>query len=310
MTPGNYSKYRGKNNSGKRKIQFAEEISKKINDAGVRVKRDKDKVKAKITHIETCFRSAHDFAFTETGAGIKETDEGNFRDIILKKCPWYFDLLDIFKDRASAKPKMTSDELDSEEDVSPSDTNFSDDDDDNDDGDDDCGKQNDTDDTSDKGSAGLVCSILDPSSKNSSSLSTAGSLSKSSTTSTKCSGAGGSTRPLSVRCRKKSKGDDDDLFGTGGGNIKTWVAELNNKKSKQLDEQVRHNKVMEDTCKWKAKNDELEYKFNVMKKYQEMKDMKMPKKQIVKHFPEMKDLVDDDYDGDSVDDDYDDNSDV
>jgi hypothetical protein len=115
ITPGNYSKYRGKNNLGKRKIHFAEEISKRIHDAGVRVKRDKDKVTAKIKHIETSFRSAHDFAFTETGAGLKETDEGNFRDIILKKCPWYFDLLPIFQDRASAKPRLTSDDLDSDE---------------------------------------------------------------------------------------------------------------------------------------------------------------------------------------------------
>jgi hypothetical protein len=71
VTPGNYSRYRGKNNSGKTKIQYADEIAKKITDAGVRVKRDKEKVKAKISHIENCFRSAHDFAFTETGCRNK-----------------------------------------------------------------------------------------------------------------------------------------------------------------------------------------------------------------------------------------------
>jgi hypothetical protein len=42
MTPGNYSKYRGKKNLGKTKIQFAEDIAKKSNDAGVRVKHDRD----------------------------------------------------------------------------------------------------------------------------------------------------------------------------------------------------------------------------------------------------------------------------
>lgn len=40
------------------------------------------------------------------------------------------------------------------------------------------------------------------------------------------------------------------------------------------DEQVHHNKVMEDASKWKAKNNELKYRFNLLKKYQEMKDMK------------------------------------
>jgi ribosomal protein L2 len=70
----------GKNNSGKRKIQYAEEIAKKINDASVRVKQDKDKVKAKISHIEDCFRSAYDWANTENGAGMKENDESTFKD--------------------------------------------------------------------------------------------------------------------------------------------------------------------------------------------------------------------------------------
>ena len=62
---------------------------------------------------------------------------------MLRKCPWYFDLLDIFQDRASVKPKMTSDELDSDEedDVTPSD----DDDSDNDDNDDDSNGNDDTD---------------------------------------------------------------------------------------------------------------------------------------------------------------------
>lgn len=68
--------------------------------------------------------------------------------------------------------------------------------------------------------------------------------------------------------------------------------------SSALNEQVRHNKAMEETAKWKSKNDELEYKFNVIKKYREMRDMKMSKKQICKIFPEMKDLVDDDNDDD------------
>ena len=35
ITPGNYSKYRGKNNSGKKKLQYADEVAKRINAAGV-----------------------------------------------------------------------------------------------------------------------------------------------------------------------------------------------------------------------------------------------------------------------------------
>jgi hypothetical protein len=37
---------------GKKKIQFADDLAKIINNAGVRVKRDKAKVKDKIEHIE------------------------------------------------------------------------------------------------------------------------------------------------------------------------------------------------------------------------------------------------------------------
>jgi hypothetical protein len=49
------------------------------------------------------------------------------------------------------------------------------------------------------------------------------------------------------------------------------MADYDDKKSKQFEEQVRHNKAMEETAKWKAKNDELEDKINVMKKYREMR---------------------------------------
>jgi hypothetical protein len=55
---------------------------------------------------------------------------------------------------------------------------------------------------------------------------------------------------------------------------------------------------MEEMARWKAKNDELEYKFNVIKKYREMRDMKMSNRPIFKMFPEMNDLVDVDNDDD------------
>lgn len=70
-------------------------------------------MKAKIQHIESSFHSAHDCSNTDTGAGLKEMDEGTFKDVVLKKCPWYFNLLPIFADLTSAKPRMTTDDLDS-----------------------------------------------------------------------------------------------------------------------------------------------------------------------------------------------------
>jgi len=45
---GNYRNYRGKNNNGKRKKHFCEEIAKRINEAGVREKRNAKQVQSKI----------------------------------------------------------------------------------------------------------------------------------------------------------------------------------------------------------------------------------------------------------------------
>ena len=52
IVPGNYAKYRGKNDQGKKKIHYADEIAKKTNNSDVCVHRDKDRVKAKIEYID------------------------------------------------------------------------------------------------------------------------------------------------------------------------------------------------------------------------------------------------------------------
>jgi hypothetical protein len=187
--------------NGKGKIEYAEEIARKINAAGVRVKRDAVKVKSKIEHIESCFKSAHDFSFTETGAGLKEKDDAtDFNEAVLKKCPWYFDLLPIFQDRASARPKMTSDELDQ----SDSDEEDDCDEDDCGDDDDDGGDAGGDDDDDDGGASidGSVHSIANSSSSSHVPHTITPSLSLSSKkklgTGTKRFGVGGSSRPLSV----------------------------------------------------------------------------------------------------------------
>jgi len=114
LTEGNYSKYRGKDTQGKKKKDFAEDIARKIKDEGVLCERTAKEVINKIEHIERCFRSAHDFANSETGAGLKRQSEGTFNDAIRQKCPWYFELFPIFQDRASARAKLTNeDDLDS-----------------------------------------------------------------------------------------------------------------------------------------------------------------------------------------------------
>jgi hypothetical protein len=119
MAEGNYVKFCGKNNGGVKKKQICNALAEKMSNE-TNSKRDAKNVLSKIQHIERSFREAHIFATSETGAGVKADDEGNFKEIVEKKCPYYYDLVDIMSDRASAKPKATSYDLDeeNEEDVS------------------------------------------------------------------------------------------------------------------------------------------------------------------------------------------------
>jgi hypothetical protein len=114
-TPGNYSRYRGKNNAGKTKLQIAQELIDLFVLHGVRAKRNAKQVLSKITMLEDKFKTVHDWT-QATGAGMEGT--GGYEDYIKSRCPFYYDLLPIMQDRASAKPKYTSEDLlaeDSEE---------------------------------------------------------------------------------------------------------------------------------------------------------------------------------------------------
>jgi hypothetical protein len=110
-THGNYERFRGTGNNGVRKINFANTIASTINNAGVRKVRTGKDVLNKIEYIEKSFRLAHDWSHTETGEGLRETDKGSYEEALLKKCPWYFDLVDIFQDRANARPHYTTDNM-------------------------------------------------------------------------------------------------------------------------------------------------------------------------------------------------------
>ena len=63
----------------------------------------------KIGRIEDQFRSAYNFAHSETGAGI-ESSPGTecFQDLVRKKCLYYNELFDIMADRSSTTPKATN----------------------------------------------------------------------------------------------------------------------------------------------------------------------------------------------------------
>jgi hypothetical protein len=82
-------------------------------------KRDAKSVLSKIQHIERTWYLAHSFATLETLAGIKENDgAAHFEDLVEKKCPYYYKLLEVMQDRASSEPKATSYESDEDNSLS------------------------------------------------------------------------------------------------------------------------------------------------------------------------------------------------
>jgi len=109
--PGNYSKWRGdKDHQGRKKKEVAKTIADFINAGGVVEKRTPAQVQAQMSRLESNMRQAYDFACTETGAGLMETDKISFDEAVRKKCSYYFDLKEIMCERASITPKVTSDE--------------------------------------------------------------------------------------------------------------------------------------------------------------------------------------------------------
>ena len=108
--PGNYAKFRAPPN-GKTKHSFCELIADKLRRAEVVKERDAGAVKSKIESIETAFKACHDWA-NETGQGVLERDgQVVFEEACRKKFPHYFDLIDIFGDRAMARPCTTTDDV-------------------------------------------------------------------------------------------------------------------------------------------------------------------------------------------------------
>lgn len=107
-TEGNYSKFCGKHNEGIKKKQYAETLANKMSEETIS-KRDSKNALNKIQHIEKKWREAHNFATSETGAGIQESDGATtFENLVKAKCPHYYELLEIMQDRASSAPKVTN----------------------------------------------------------------------------------------------------------------------------------------------------------------------------------------------------------
>jgi hypothetical protein len=198
-------------------------------------KRTAKNVKHKIEHIERSWRKAHNFATSETGAGDLNENEGTFKDTVLEKCLHYYDLLEVMQDRASSKPKFTNYDLES----------HSEDDDEEEEDD--------------------AASALSEESGGTKQTSTSSGTKQTSTSKTSTTSKKRKTASLLM--------DDSAVAALSAGNKAL---------EQRFNELARHNKVVENMevkrfaleekkynqMAWQGKNDELNYKMNLLHKYQ------------------------------------------
>lgn len=322
---GNYAKYRGSDNGGKSKISFCQDIANMLKRRGMRSERSAKNVLDKITNIENRFRHAFDFAH-QTGAGLKSKGDGTFEETLTKKFRYYFDLLPIIADRASAHPSTTSDdhnkgrgyqsEVDDEDD-SKSNTQgtsavFDDDNDDEDvdfeqdsepidylgHGDDhpteEPTEENDTNDN-------VAVDIVDQTpKKDNTDLSNKASGSQTSSKVTRKRKAVASSKKKAVKKKTGNFKIDHRLLIDS--DEETATSETQNKlvlqsrlKKTELMEHKRHNIEMEtiqrENNKWENKQKELAYKRQLWTQFKELKETGLEDEQIVEIFPDMKDFI-------------------
>lgn len=101
----------------------------KINSYGVQVERTAHQVQCHVEAIEKQMRAAIDFADSETGVGLQETDPDSWDRAILLKCKFYHQLKPVFIERAGMTPSATTNDIldgSSSSDSDSSDSNSSD----------------------------------------------------------------------------------------------------------------------------------------------------------------------------------------
>ena len=286
MSEGNYSKFCGKNNDGVKKIQFCNNIAAKISEETTTT-RDGKSVLNKIQHIERTFKEAHNFAESETGAGIRENDgETTFQDLVKKKCPFYYDIYDIMIDRASTRPKATSYELDGPE---PEGANDVDDDDD-------------FHSFQDRLEEEIQNSLTGDAAIRDINMRTPNAIVVETPARDEQRTTPASTR---AKRRKKSTYLDDDAA--------TILDDASKRSEERMREMIRHHKILEsmEDAKlelekkrevreeklaafntWKGKTAELDYKMNLLHRYKEMQDnLGWSDDQIVAYFPDMEHVI-------------------
>jgi hypothetical protein len=263
MKEDNYNKFCGKNNNGIKKIQYCNQLAEKISRETNTLRNAKN-VQSKIQHIEKTFKEAYTFATSETGAGLKEGDEGTFEEAVKKKCPYYFDLVDIMADRASSKPKATSyDASDESEDIDIPEGGLSE--------------------LSDEEEEAAEKSVATKS------------------IGTKRTAATSSSRKAKRKKASASAIMDDDAVAVLAEASTASTARMNElvrhnhfiekleERKLALEEQKEHRAMLS----WQGKTEELQYKMQLLERYNQLKKKyQWTDEQIVSFYPDMKQIVD------------------
>ncbi len=74
-------------------------ISDIIKKAGIKIERSRNAVWAKINEIESAYHHANDW-INNTGAGVE--CEVTLQNYVKTLCPYYYDVQEVFSDRASS----------------------------------------------------------------------------------------------------------------------------------------------------------------------------------------------------------------
>jgi hypothetical protein len=259
-TEGNYKRFRGKDNNGVKKMQYANVLAEKMKAETNTESRNAKQVLDKIKRLEDSFREAHVFATSETGAGIQERDgKGTFEDIVRRKCAYYYQLVDIMGDRSGTEPVLTNRE--------PSDLDVY---------------------TSDEEEA-VAANVDSPVIQN------LGDLADDKTR-TSVEESASTRKNKKPRTRGKNSNQDDEtvaLLSTANESAENRMKELqrHNEQIEQIErEKVDLERKKLGVLEWKGKSDELDYKMKLVRQYQELKAT-MSDSQILRMFPEMDSVI-------------------
>jgi hypothetical protein len=258
LEEGNYARFRGKNNNGVTKLQIASMLADKMKNETTSSDRNSKQVLDRIKRLEDSFRSAHEFANSVTGAGIQERQgEQTFKDVVRKKCSYYYEMVDVMADRSGTAPRLTNIDLDF----------FTDDEDQE--------AEEEEEEQEDRQEAVDATAVVYESASVASSRASVGTGRKAK--------------------RRKSNplvaNDPIAILETANERSQEKIREMSRHHSKMEsieEEKLELERQKMQTMEWKGKRDELNYKVDLVKQYKELKTSGISDEQIAQLFPEMK----------------------